>query len=157
MSWTASAFLSELQDRFTAWDGLAGVEVVTAPIPIEKLKVKDYIVFVSVEGDQDWAAIGNQAKEDVYTVASSVLVIKKGAGEQKATEVRERAAEMLGEIENALRDIVQTPNALTDMASAIRANQITKLNLARFVLHQGSNEGGRWAEVDFDIQVTARI
>lgn len=157
MSWTASAFLGEMQDRLQDWPGLAGVEVVTASIPIEKLKAKDYIVFIRVEGDQDWAAIGNQTKEDVYSVASSVLVIKKGAGEEKATEVRERAADILMEVENALRDIVQTPNALTEMASSIGANQITKLNLARFTLHQGANDGGRWAEVDFDIDVTARI
>lgn len=156
MSWTASAFLSELQDRFIAWDGLAGVEVSSAPIPIDKLKAKDYIVFVRVEGEQEWAALGNQSKDDNYTIESSVLVVKKGAGEAKAAEVRERAGDILVEIENALRDLV-TSNAMPEMAAAIGASQITKLSLARFQMSQGASPDGRWTELNFDIVVTARI
>lgn len=154
MSWTASAFLDEMQNRFQAWDGLAGVDVHTAAV--DKLKKQDNIVFIRVDGDQEFRVIGGQSKDDSYTVESSVLVVKRGSGEAIAKEVRERAADILVEVENALRDIVQT-NALKDIATAIGAVQINRLNLARFILNQGSNTDGRWAQVDFDIQVTARI
>lgn len=130
-----------------------GVQVYTAPIT--RADAKDNIILIRVTGSQEWAALGNQSRDDEYTIEASVLCIRKGAGESKATEARDRAGEVLDELEAVLREMNR--EEMQELAVAIGANQLRRLNLARINLEQGASDQGRWAQVDFDIEVSARI
>lgn len=157
MSWTAPAFMAEMKERLEAWPALSDVDVYTAPIS-RKLTPREVIVFIDAPGTQEWAAIGEGAKSDDYSVSARLVVEKKGSGEAKAVETRDRAGVIVAAVEACLRDIAVTPAKRSALAADIGANQITALNLADISLTgQGANDGTRWCSVDFEFQVSARI
>lgn len=154
MTWTAPSFLDEFATRLEERNGLASVKVYTSTV--EQIEAEESIVFVRVEGDQNWSAIGHQPREDKYTVQSSILIARTGAGQEVAKAARDRAKEILSEVEADVIELMRGNTAT--FAEAIGANQITGMNIARITLSQGANQNGeRWTQVDFDLEVTARI
>lgn len=88
---------------------LAGVKVVDGPIVTNDSKDA---VFVGYDGDpegegqaveftQEWAAIGQRAKGETFTVTCAVVVWRGGT---KVRPIRVRAFELLAAVEDALRD-----------------------------------------------------
>lgn len=156
MSWVAPATLDYLKEHFDDWSDLTDVKVFTAPVK-QELK-GDNIVFIGARGSQEWSALGNQTKEDEFTLPGAVYSQRKQAGEQGAAVVRGRVAEIVSWMEDALRSLVAESGGLTAFAEAVGARQVIALKLATVDLAQGADQdGNRWALAEFDIEVTARI
>lgn len=154
MSWTAPAMLLAIKDVLDEWPDLTDVAVTT--YPLSKPKAFESVMFFSAPGDQRWSALGNQSKEDSYTLEGMVEVIRKGAGEDPAVSAMERARDIISAVEDALRDCASS--GLGDLASAVDATQITNLSMGSISLFQGATQdGNRFARVPFDIVVKARI
>lgn len=123
---------------------MKGVEVRTAPTgdPVPK----EVIAFLGTNGDQAWGAIGNRRRKETYTLRTGIFILRGGAGEEKAVEVRNRAYEVQAEIEDAIR--VMPTIGLADRVI---------IQLVRSDLTQDWQDNGRVAALDIDLAVTAEL
>lgn len=147
-TWTGPGLLDALKTRLEARAGLANVTIATGPLGDET--PLEAIVFFSINGDQDWAQIGKAAlgagsRRDTYTVEGAIWIAKPGAGELVIKQTRDRAAAVLGELENELR-------ADPSVAGAVRTCQLTGV-----AMEQGMDDQGRWCQVSFQLGAMARI
>lgn len=144
-TWKGPDFLDALKTRLEARAGLAGVQINSAPMGADT--AKEAITFHDLDGEQTWAALGQERKKDAFTVDGTTWINKPGKGETIAKEARDRAAVLLAEVEAELK------NAFT----SVDGNQIRKLNLSNVGLAQGANDQGRWAQVTFSIDVEVQL
>jgi len=122
--WTAPAFTTALTASLAA---RAGITDLTDP----KVRVLDYwpsadegitdaiIVGYQAEDSTEHVAIGNQSQDETVTVHCEIRVVRPGAGQTVATACRTRAAFLLGEVADELREAApdvgdQTVFARTD-------------------------------------------
>ena len=77
---SAHAFKNALVDGLLGRSGLAGVQVVSAPLT-SKDAARESIQLGDVDGEQEWSALGKLAREERYTVDVMVWVIRPGSGE----------------------------------------------------------------------------
>lgn len=110
------------------------------PIPFESIQL------FGVSSNQQWAAIGNRRRSENYIVRGGIFIQRRGAGRDVWRAVRERAYEILAELEDAIR--VMPTLGLADRVI---------VQLARVDLDQGAQDNGRWAALDIDISVTAEL
>lgn len=140
---TVPAFLDALKALLSARAGLTGVTVATAPtgdpIPTESIQ------FFGLAEDQEWGAIGHKRRNESYTVQGGIFVIRRGAGEAKAKEVRDRAYAILAELEDAIR-------VDPGVSASVRQCELTQA-----VLDQGGEDNGRWAALQISIGVKAEL
>ncbi|MGE4338200.1 MAG: hypothetical protein AB7E55_19810 [Pigmentiphaga sp.] len=140
---TIPAFMDALRSQLLAREGLAGVEVFTGPMGEDT--PREAIVLFGTDASQEWGAIGNRRRDESYTVEAATWVKRPGAGEAAIKEARDRAFELIGEVENQLR---------TDP----KANgTILKGAVSGMVLLQGIDMDGRWAQVAFTIACDALL
>lgn len=88
--------------------GLAGVQVEVGPLGNDQA-FGEWIMFGAGEsgalsGAQEWGAIGNRRRDESVTVNGRVYVNKPGAGAYVIREARDRAMELMAEVEEQLRD-----------------------------------------------------
>ena len=57
----------------------------------------------ATSASQRWGALGNRRREEEYTLAGVVYVLEAGKSEPAIKDVRDRAFELLAEIEDFLR------------------------------------------------------
>ena len=65
---------------------------------------REMVIVGNVSGDQEWRAIGNQRRDENYTVDLYTVVLWPG---YSAIEAMERAWQMFGVVETAIRENVQ--------------------------------------------------
>lgn len=123
----------------------AEVVITTAPsgepVPFESIQL------FGTGGDQQWAAIGNRRRRETYTIRAGIFIKRLGAGEAKAKEVRDRAYEILAELEDAIR-----------VAPTLGLADRVIIQLTRVDLDQGLDpDDGRIAALDIDLSVTAEL
>lgn len=121
------------------------VAITTAPsgesVPFESIQ------FFGTDGDQSWAAIGNRRRRETYTIRGGIFIKRIGAGEAVWDAVRERAYDILAELEDAIR-----------VAPTLGLADRVIIQLARVDLDQGGDAAnGRWAALDIDLAVTAEL
>lgn len=88
---------------------------------------------------QSWSMLGNRRREEEYTLAGLVWVMRPGKNEDVIREVRERAFELLAEIEDFLR-LDPTIDGTTKVSE-----------LSAYPGDQGATPDGRWCQIDFEI------
>lgn len=140
---TAPAFLNALHDALSARTGLAGVRVNYGPALPDP--GRESINILGSTGEQEWASLGRLAKEEVYTVQLMILVIREGQQTQPAVE---RAYELLGEVENELRENALSPTE----GNTVRVAAVSTVNL-----EVGASDTTRSALLTIGIRVQARI
>lgn len=106
--WTAGAFKDALKTALEARAGVIGFTAPTVSVftywPGEDEWSTDTIVVgYTVADTNEPAALGNNSYTEEVNVESQVLVVRPGAGETVAKTARDRASNMLGEIDNQLR------------------------------------------------------
>lgn len=97
------AFIAQLKAR----PGLAGVQVEVGPLGNDT----DAVEYIQTTGEpaplsssQVWGAIGNRRKDETVSIRGEIFVEKPGAGAAVLREARDRALELLAEVEGQLRD-----------------------------------------------------
>jgi hypothetical protein len=151
---TVPAFLDALKTALEARAAIPGnplapigerpaVTIATAPSgdadPLEAVEL------IGARETQEWGAIGHRRRNEEYTVGAVVFIVRRGAGEARAKEARDRAYAILAELEDTLR---------TDpgVSGTVRQSQITEI-----VLDQDFNDNGRWAALGITIEVKAEL
>lgn len=138
------AFKNALVDGLLARAGLAGVQVVSAPLT-SKDAARESIQLGDVDGEQEWSALGKLAREERYTVDVMVWVIRPGGDEGVVRDVRGRAFAIFAEVEDFLR---ADPTVFSvARVSAIRRPEVT----------EGANPEGRVCRIDFQVAVEKRL
>lgn len=137
--------MDALKARLDLRAGLTGVTVATGPLGDDT--PAEAIVLVGVSAaDQAYAALGSRPKDDMYDILGGIWVARPGAGEAVLKAARDRALALLAEVEADLRE---APN--------IGLAYVLWANLRPDTLDQGMGTGTRWCELDFRVQVKARI
>lgn len=140
---TAPAFMNALHDALAGRAGLAGVRVNYGPALPDP--GRESLNILGLEGSQNWAGLGQLAKEEVYTVQVLILVIREGQQTQPAVE---RAYEILEELENELRESSTAPT----MDNTVRVASVADVNL-----EVGASDQTRSALLTIGVRVQARI
>lgn len=120
------------------------VQILTAPSGDPD--IPESIQFGGVAEDQEWRALGGQRVGENYPLDGSVIVLRRGAGEEKAKEARDRAYAIMAELAIVLRD-----------NPTLGIGPRTDVRLATALLFQGWQDNGRVAAIDFTIAVKAEL
>lgn len=106
---------------------------------------RESVNILGLEGEQNWAGLGQLAKEEIYTVEVLILVIREGQQTQPAVE---RAYELLAELEDELRESAMAPT----MDNTVRVAAVETVNL-----EVGASDQTRSALLTIGVRVQARI
>lgn len=153
MAWTMPDYLTALRDKLRLRAGLLGVQIMSAPINDDDVEMEG-IVIVDVTANQDIEIIGQspaRRDQEEYEVNGVVWCFKDGKGEAEAVAARERAAELLAEVED---------NVKTEFSAGLNSIGNQKILMAQLSakdLRQGINDGKRRAIITFTILVKARV
>lgn len=125
-------------------NGLEGVTIVTAPSGDPD--IPESIQFYGVFEGQGWKSLGGQRREETYPLEGDIVIVRRGAGEDKAKEARDRAYTILLELETVLR-----------ANPTLGIGPRTDVQLATANLIQGWQDNGRVASIEFTIGVKAEL
>lgn len=92
-----------------------------------------------IEGEQEWGLLGNLRRDERFTVGGTILVQRAGKGESVIQATRERAVNILAELEDELR-VRPTVGATVKVAA-----------LTRYSIDQGADSDGRWCQLEFEV------
>ena len=135
--------MNALVVALAARTNLAGVRVNYGPALPDP--GRESINVLGLEGDQNWAGLGQLVKEEVYTVQVMIFVIREGQQTQPAVE---RAYALLAELENQLRENSTAPT----MGNTVRVASVSTVNL-----EVGASDTTRSALLTIGVRVQARI
>jgi hypothetical protein len=142
---TVPAFLDALKAQLEVRAGLAGVGIYTSP---QNEEVTESIEFgYRINGTQGWAALGQRARNDEYTVTGVIWKAVDGSGEADAKTARDWVYDTFAELEDELR----TGPWVDESLNALGAH----LTRADFIQWYGDHQ--RIARMEFDITCKARI
>ena len=151
-TWTMPLYMTAFRNALRGRAGLVNVQVMSAPID-KSISELEVITVIDVDTDEEQTTVGNQARgrTERYTLEGVLQVLVAGEGEEDAVTARDRAAELLAEIEMEVRD---NP----DMGLNGPGNQvIMKSEVTKKRLRQAIQDGYRRAVIEFDVLVTTRI
>lgn len=102
---TVHAVMCALQSQLSGLAGLAGVSVFSGDVTGDT--PREAILLTNIEEwSQEWGAIGNLRVRESYTVEGLLGIIRAGAGEATIQAARERAIDIIAEIQSYLRSSV---------------------------------------------------
>lgn len=116
-----------------------GVQVASAYLGGDTARADSIQLTDVPNAEQSWGMLGNRRRDEEYTLHGLIWVFRGGKGETAIRQVRARAFELLGDIEDFLR-VDPSIGGTTKVSE-----------LSRYPLDQGANEEGRWAQIDFDV------
>jgi hypothetical protein len=132
-------------DGLSLRSGLAGVQITSAFIG-DQLDARESIqLALNDEITGDWAQVGKFSRNETITVTGIVTVDRPGAGETVIRECRQRAAELMAEIESF---VVADPS----IGAVVLQAKVRPTMLA-----EGFSPEGRWALLRFEIEAFSRL
>jgi hypothetical protein len=139
-------FLVAVRDALSARPGLAGVRIFTGPVG-EKDIGQENIVFAveSIDVAQDFPTAGQREAFESYPVEGRIWIVKPGSGENAIEAARERALEILGEVQSEC-------SANMTMDGSVRSLLLTSYSLTQLPL-----DAARDCRVSFTIEVKANF
>ena len=137
------ALKAAYEARLEAGDGFEKVKVFTAAMGDEE--PPEAIVMVRVPSEQTFVAIGARKRDETFTIEHIIVIRRNGSGESVATAARNRAFEIFAQVEEVMRD----DPTLGEIA--------WKAEVATGTFEQGAGDRKRYATLEFDIRLTARI
>lgn len=154
MTWTAHDYMNALAAKLAARAGLQGVQITTAPINNDDVKLEG-ITLSDVDTIQEEATIGhgNRDDQEEYVISCAAWCYKEGKGEDVAVAARARAVAILAEIESELGG----QNGYHVGLNSLGNQRILMARMSARDLRQGINDGYRRAIVPFEILVKARV
>lgn len=137
---TAPAFKDALFDALAARGGLSGVTV-SYGVPLGA--PREFIALTDISGSQEFAALGQLAKNETYVLDVYVSVLREGNQQQQCTE---RCFAIAAEIEDYLRTNPTVNNTV----------RVAEL-LSPFQLEEYGSDQARQSILTLGIQATERI
>lgn len=89
--------------------------------------------------NQEWGALGNRRREEEYTIHGFAWALAAGKNEPAIKAARDRAFELLAEVEDFLR------------LDPTIGNTVKVAHLTAFPFDQNANVNGRYCQIDFEI------
>lgn len=133
--------LDTLQTALSARSGLVGVQVVSGPLPAGDTQPES-IQLDGTDGFVEWGSFGNLRRQEEYEIIGLVYIEKPGAGEDVIRSARDRAFEILGEIESYL-------TANHKLGGIVAASRISSI-----AFDQGASpSGARVARITFTVEI----
>ena len=150
-TWTAALYLKELRDNLQLRPGLDGVQIHGAPIGSND-RINEAIAFIDIDTVENSAALGDRRREEEYVIEGVIEVNQAGSGDDIADVARERAIEILAEIEAEVRAKPDAGLNTPGVEQIVRMSEITRKNL-----RQRTREDYRVAIIEVDVTVRTRI
>lgn len=142
-----------MQEALSARAGLAGVQVVSGPVGPQDTRPEAVLLIRALPSADEAHTEGNYSRSEDYTIDGIIWATKPGADELAIRDVRDRAFELLAEVEAYLRT-----DAGMQLSDQIAPSQITFCEMSRKGFDQGIHtSGGRWVQIDFGIRVQALL
>lgn len=116
-----------------------GVMVSSGYLGADSSRHESIQLFGVTNATQQWGMLGNRRRDEEYTITGGIGVRRAGKNEAVIRAVRERAFELLAEVEDFLR-VDPTIGGTTKVSE-----------LSRYPVEQGADSEGRWCQVDFEI------
>jgi len=139
-------FLTAFRDALGSRSGLTGVRIFTGPVGEQDVG-QENIVFAVDETrvDQDFPTAGQREAFESYEVEGRIWIVKPGSGESVIAATRERALEILAEVQSEC-----TSNMTMD-------GSVRSLLLNSFSLMQLPLDGARDCRVSFTIEAKSNF
>jgi hypothetical protein len=144
---TVTALMPALRDKLIVRPLLSGIAVSTGPLA-DSVGLLESIEFGSLEQTQEYNAIGNKRKKEDYTLHGWIIIADYGADEETIVAVRNRAYDLLAELEDCLA-LDPTVNGTVLTAT------LTNHRLTQFITGETGNQRG--VSLEFDISVKATL
>jgi hypothetical protein len=139
-------FLIAIRDALVARPGLAGVRIFTGPVGEKDIGQENIVFAVEETGvAQDFPTAGQREAFESYEVEGRIWIVKPGSGENAIAAARERALEILGEVQSEC-----TANMTMD-------DSVRSLLLTSFSLNQLPLDAARDCRIAFNIEVKANF
>lgn len=116
-----------------------GVQVTSGFLGQDQARHESIQLFEVRNAEQSWGMLGNRRRNEEYTIVGGIGVRRAGKNEDVIRAVRERAFELLAEIEDFLR------------VDPTIGNTTRVSELSRYPVQQGADSEGRWCQIDFEI------
>jgi len=143
---TIPNLLNTLQERLAARSGLAGVQIVSAPLGPQSTALESIQFGGVVESEQTVASLGNRRRTESYQVHGIIWIAKSGAGEQTIRAARDRAYELFAELEDELR------------ADHTVGGTVIRGEIGENALDQGlSEQGARVARITYILNIETQL
>lgn len=142
---TVTSSIPDAMDAFVAGMLLraniisAGVQVASGYLGADSARHESIQLTSVPDAAQVWGMLGNRRRDEEYTIDGLVWAMKPGKNEPAIKAARDRAFELLAEIEDFLR-LDPTIGGTTKVSE-----------LTAYPVDQGANEEGRWCQLDFEI------
>jgi hypothetical protein len=138
------SFLTAVRDALGNRIGLAGVRIFTGPVAEQDIGTEN-IVFAVEETrvSQDYPTVPQRESFETYAVEGRIWIVKPGSGEPAITAARERALEILGEVQS---ECIGNDT----MDGSVRDVLLVSYNLTQIVL-----DGARDCRISFTLRVQA--
>ena len=108
------------------------------------------LIGFEVSDTNDPAALGQSRYTETVIVDCEIRVVRPGAGTDVAKEARDRAANLLGEIDNELRT---TPPQVGDQTISAKSEN---RHMAQYPYHSAGGSAVRVCLIEFTIEYKAR-
>lgn len=139
------ALITQLQAR----EGLEGVQVDIGPLGDQSARGEYIQLGVGIGGgvsvQQVWGALGNRRRDETGTIRGEIYVERPGAGAAVIRAARDRAWELLAEVEAQLREDPKINNLAR--VAAMQASEETR----------GIGPGNRQSVIQFTIEYEATL
>ena len=151
--WTAPDFLDALETALEARAGITGltpkVQILTYYPSVDEPLTDAIIIGYEVTDVNEPAAVGQVRYQETVDVQCEIRVIRPGAGETPSKAARDRAKNLLGEIDNELRTTLPAVGDQTVSA------HVASRDMGQFAYHSGAS-AVRVCLIEFMIQYKAR-
>lgn len=156
MSWTAPDFIDSFAEAiaqhpdFVAMSNPAPKVFTYWPSPQESW-TDDIIVGFTASDDEEHAALGQKSRRQSVTLSCAVRVVRPGAGQAVARQVRERAEVLLSIVSEVAKNPPDAGDAQT--ISAI----VRRRTMDQFPTFVNDSQEVRVCLVEFDVSYEARV
>lgn len=152
--WTAPAFIDSFVAQLAARTGITSLTDPTVTVidywPGDTENLGDVIIVgYSAADTNEPAAIGQGRYEETVTLSCHIRVVRPGAGTTVAKTARDRAAGLLGEVDNQLR------TTFPEVGDQTIAASVTRRQMDQFPSTAGGT-GVRVCVIEFDVEYRAR-
>ena len=138
------AFLDALRDALGERHGLTGVRVFTGPVGEKDIGAENIVLAGEETGvDQDYPTVPQRESFESYDVVGSIWIVKQGGGESAIKAARDRALEILTEVQSEC------------IANDTMTGTVRDVLLVSFTMTQFALDAARDCRIAFTLRVQA--
>ena len=138
------AFLTAIRDALGERHGLAGVRIFTGPVGEQDIGPENIVFAVEETSvDQDYPTLPQRESFETYDVEGRIWIVKPGGGESVIAAARERALEILTQVQSE------------GIANDTMDGTVRDVLLVSFTMTQFALDAARDCRISFTLRVQA--